>query len=69
MQDNRWHKIEEIFEQAVTLDSENRRQFIEQNGALDEELKSELISLLENHEESGDFLLDDSIFPLGLKLL
>ena len=68
MQKNRWEKIEEIFGQVVALDSENRRVFIEERCGADDELKREIISLIENHENSGDFL-DDALFSTGLQIL
>lgn len=68
MQKNRWEKIEEIFEQTIALDSENRRAFIEEKCGADDELKREIISLIENHENSGDFL-DDALFSTGLQII
>lgn len=68
MQKNRWEKIEEIFEQTLALDSENRREFIEEKCGADDDLKLEIISLIENHENSGDFL-DDALFSTGLQIL
>lgn len=68
MQEDRWNKIEKIFEQAVILDPENRSRFIEQQCGLDEELKCEIFSLVENHEDARDFL-NASVFSIGLHLL
>lgn len=68
MQQTHWNKIEEIFDEAVALDSENRRRFVERECGFDENLKRDLLSLIENHEDSGGFL-DDSIFSVALMLL
>jgi predicted oxidoreductase len=63
-----WNRIEEIFGQALTLEPENRREFIKSECGADEELLNELITLVENHEIPSNFL-DDPVFSLGLKLL
>lgn len=69
MYQTRWEKIEEIFDQAVTIDSVvNRRLFIETSCGADKELKHEVLSLLENLETSGGFL-DDELFFTGLQIL
>lgn len=68
MQGNCWDKIEELFGQVLDIAPENRRQFIEQECGSDEELVREILSLVENHENSGNFL-DDSVFSIGLRLL
>lgn len=68
MQKSRWNQIEEIFEQTVALDSEQRREFIEEKCGADDELKREILSLIENHENSGDFL-GDALFSTGLQII
>lgn len=68
MEKDCWNRIEEIFGQAIALEPELRRQFIELECGADEKLLSELLSLMENHASSNDFL-DDPVFSVGLRLL
>ena len=68
MQENDWKKIEEIFDQAIGLEPINRRQFIERECRSDEDLKREIVTLIDNHENAGDFL-NDSVFSIGFHLL
>ena len=69
MRKNLWEKIEEIFGQAVMIDSkEHRRLFIEETCSTDKELKREVFSLFKNLESSEDFL-EDELFSTGLQIL
>lgn len=68
MQTNRWKKIEDIFERATAFESNERAAFVEKVCGADADLKREIISLLENHENSADFL-SDALFSTGLQIL
>ncbi len=68
MQENRWQKIEEIFNRAAVLPMAERRTFIEDVCREDEELCREVLLLIENDSTENGFL-DESVFNLGAELL
>jgi eukaryotic-like serine/threonine-protein kinase len=51
-----WAQVKAIFEQAVALHGRDRDLFIERHCANSLELKQEVQSLLENHQETDEFL-------------
>jgi serine/threonine protein kinase/Tol biopolymer transport system component/tetratricopeptide (TPR) repeat protein len=52
----RWEQVKHLFESALTLESSERETFISRYAGGDEELRREVLSLLESHDETGDFL-------------
>ncbi len=52
----KWARVTQIFESALETEPQHRDQFVEEACAGDEELRREVDSLLEAHEEAGDFI-------------
>lgn len=53
---DRWQKVEEIFYAAIERDSALRPAFLDEACGEDEELRSEVESLIAAHERPGDFI-------------
>lgn len=68
MESNNWQQIEEIFHTALELDSEERRQYLEQISNRDNQLRMEVDSLLESFEKNADFI-ETAVLDEGLKAL
>ena len=51
-----WRRIEELFHKSLELDSSRRTDFLEKASKGDEELRSEVESLLAEEETTGEFL-------------
>jgi eukaryotic-like serine/threonine-protein kinase len=56
MTPERWQQVKEIFNSAITYRPEDRSLFISQACSGDEELRSEVESLIASHEQSGSFI-------------
>ncbi|HEU4834262.1 MAG TPA: protein kinase [Pyrinomonadaceae bacterium] len=56
MTPERWQQVKEIFNSAITYRPEERGVFISQACSGDEELRSEVESLIASHEQSGSFI-------------
>lgn len=68
MSQERWKKIEEIFNKALILPVEQRTSFIARKSAGDIELCNEINELV-SEAESDEKLLDDSIFTFCRQLI
>lgn len=68
MNQTSWHKIEELFNAALELPAGKRSEFLAISCAGDEELKKEVLSLLENMG-GGESLFEKPVFSLGVSLL
>jgi hypothetical protein len=53
---DQWAQIQKIFEEALQLSPEQRQDFVERACLDNEDLRREVMSLLEAHEESPSFL-------------
>lgn len=53
---DRWHRIKEIFRNALMRKPEARDAFLEKECAGDQALRKEVEALLRSHDESGDFM-------------
>jgi serine/threonine protein kinase len=56
MQADRWRQVEELYDAALELPVAERAAFVETACAGDEELRRELVSLLEAEQQIGDFM-------------
>ncbi len=56
LEKEKWQKAKEIFQTALNLPSAERPAFIEKASDGDEQIKMEVETLLEAHEEAGDFI-------------
>ncbi len=56
MQAERWHRIEQLYEEALTLDPIQRDAFLGRACRDDEALRVEIQELLECHEQNRDFM-------------
>ena len=56
MSPERLKQVDEIFQSAIDLPSERRREFLDEACANDSNLRSEVESLISSHELSGDFI-------------
>lgn len=68
MDKKRWQQIEDVYYAALELPEAERRDFLREKCAGDEELFKELRSLLDSHERADSFLAEPE-FDLGLELL
>ncbi|HWF89764.1 MAG TPA: protein kinase, partial [Pyrinomonadaceae bacterium] len=68
MTPERWQQVKQIFNSAITYRPEERGLFISQACFGDEELRSEVESLIASHEESGSFI-DKPAFEAAAALL
>ncbi|MDQ3322889.1 MAG: protein kinase [Acidobacteriota bacterium] len=67
-QEERWDKIEKIFNQVISAPVEERISLIEQACGDDVELREEIVSLLAADDQS-DKILEQPVFPLVAQLL
>jgi hypothetical protein len=56
MTPERWRQVKEIFNSAITYQPKDRSLFISQACSGDDELRSEVESLIASHEQSGSFI-------------
>ena len=56
MTPERWQQVKEIFNSAIMFRPEERSLFISQACYGDDQLRSEVESLIASHEESGSFI-------------
>jgi serine/threonine protein kinase len=68
MTPERWQQVKEIFNSALTYRPEERSSFITQACSGDENLRSEVESLIASHEQSGSFI-DQPAFEAAASLL
>jgi serine/threonine protein kinase len=68
MTPERWQQVKEIFNSAIMYRPEERGSFISQACSGDEELRSEVESLIASHEQSGSFI-DKPAFAAAATLL
>jgi serine/threonine protein kinase len=68
MTPERWQQVKEIFNSAIAYEPEERSSFISRACLGDEELRSEVESLIASHEQSGAFI-DQPAFEIAAPLL
>lgn len=68
MTPERWQQVKEIFNSAIMYRPEDRSSFIMEACSGDENLRSEVESLIASHEESGSFI-DQPAFEVAAALL
>jgi serine/threonine protein kinase/Tol biopolymer transport system component len=68
MTPERWQQVKQIFNSAITHRPEERSLFISQACSGDEELRSEVESLIASHEQSGSFI-DEPAFEAAASWL
>jgi eukaryotic-like serine/threonine-protein kinase len=68
MTPERWQQVKQIFNSAINYRPEERSSFISQACSGDEELRSEVESLIASHEQSGGFI-DKPAFEAAALLL
>jgi serine/threonine protein kinase/Tol biopolymer transport system component len=68
MTPERWQQVKEIFNSAIAHRAEERSLFISRACSGDDELRSEVESLIASHEESGSFI-DKPAFEAAASLL
>ncbi len=56
MQADRWERIKEVFSTALERDCAERQAYVEQACAADVALRAEVESLLQAHDDTGDFI-------------
>jgi eukaryotic-like serine/threonine-protein kinase len=69
MTPERWQQVKEIFNSAIAYRPEERSSFISQACSGDEDLRSEVESLIASHEQSGSFAIDRPAFEAAASLL
>src|SRR5437868_2492791 len=68
MTPEKWQQVKEIFNSALNYRPEERSLFISQACSGDEQLRSEVESLIASHEESGSFI-DKPAFEAAASML
>src|ERR1051325_8119220 len=68
MTPERWQQVKDIFNSAIAYAPEERSSFISRACSGDEELRSEVESLIASHEQSGNFI-DQPAFEIAAPLL
>jgi len=68
MTPERWQQVKEIFNSAIAYGPEERNSFISHACSGDEELRSEVESLIASHEQSGSFI-DQPAFEVAASLI
>jgi serine/threonine protein kinase len=68
MTPERWQQVKEIFNSAINYRPEERSSFVSRACSGDDELRSEVESLIASHEESGSFI-DKPAFEAAASLL
>ncbi len=68
MLERRWERIEQLFNEAISVPLNKRVSFVEQVCGADNDLCFEVVSLLEADKQS-DEVLEQSVFPLVAQLL
>jgi serine/threonine protein kinase len=68
MTPERWQQVKAIFNSAIAYAPEERSSFISQACSGDEQLRSEVESLIASHEQSGNFI-DQPAFEVAASLL
>src|SRR5919205_3184678 len=68
MTPERWQQVKQIFNSAINYRPEERSLFISQACSGDDQLRSEVESLIASHEESGSFI-DKPAFEAAASLL
>jgi len=53
---DRWQTVKGLLDAALSVSPRERASFISEQAREDEELRAEVLSLLESHEDAGDFL-------------
>ena len=61
MTPDRWNQVKELMDAALEVAPRHRAAFVAERSAGDEELRQEVLSLLESHEDAGDFLEDPAV--------
>jgi eukaryotic-like serine/threonine-protein kinase len=67
MTPERMEQISEIVEKALALEKEKRRKYLDETCASDSELRGEVESLLDSHEQAGSQFLDVPAMTLDLR--
>jgi serine/threonine protein kinase len=66
MNPERWNRVKEIFAAALEREAVLRAAYIEHACAGDDELRTEVVSLVEAHETAGDFIEEEAAQRVGL---
>jgi serine/threonine protein kinase len=66
MTPERWQRVKEIFAAAIEREAAHRASYVEQACGGDDELRTEVISLIEAHETAGDFIEGEAAQRVGL---
>jgi tRNA A-37 threonylcarbamoyl transferase component Bud32/tetratricopeptide (TPR) repeat protein len=66
MTPERWNRVKEIFAAAIEREAAQRASYVEQACGGDDELRTEVISLIEAHETAGNFIEGEAAQRVGL---
>src|SRR5215207_9777935 len=66
MTPERWKQVEEVFQTALDLQSDERRRYIEIACAGDETLLEQVVSLVSQYEAAGDFIEEPAFASVSL---
>ena len=61
MKPERLQKIDQVFQSALDLAPQRRPRFLDEACAADPDLRREVESLLDAHEQAGDFIEDSAL--------
>jgi hypothetical protein len=68
MLEKQWERIEQLFNEAVTVPIDKRVSFVEQVCGTDDDLRFEVLSMLKADDQWNEFL-EQSVFSLIMQLL
>jgi eukaryotic-like serine/threonine-protein kinase len=66
MTPERWIRVKEVFAAALEQEAAHRASYVEQACSGDDELRTEVISLLEAHDTAGAFIEEEAAQRIGL---
>ena len=69
MNPERWQQVRELLDRAITAPEDERSTFLETACAGDEELRSEVESLLRSHQQAGTTFLKKPVLDVGVAVL
>ena len=66
MTPERWIRVKEVFAAALEQEAARRASYVEEACVGDDELRTEVVSLLEAHETAGAFIEEEAAQRIGL---
>ena len=65
MKPERWNEVDEILQSALERSPSERRAYVDEVCASDEELRREVLTLMASHEQAGSFMASPALEGSG----